>query len=112
MIVFVLGVLPGAALPTQGFNDKVNHALAYWALTIWFSGIVRRARWAWLALGLTMLGGMVEVVQTLTPFGRTGDLKDLLANTAGMALGFLVASAGASRWPSWIEAWLSKGKQA
>ncbi len=111
-LVFVLGVLPGAALPTQGFNDKVNHFLAYLALTVWFGGLVQRKRWPWLALGLMLLGVMVEVVQTLTPFGRAGDWRDVLANAVGVALGFLIAAAGLSRWPLWLDGWLPRGKQA
>lgn len=102
--VFVLGVLPGKVLPTKGFNDKVNHALAYLALTLWFAGLVRHSRWAWLAAGLMTLGVLVEIVQTLTPFGRLGDVKDLLANAVGMTAGFLLAYVGLWRWPVWLDA--------
>jgi VanZ family protein len=103
VIVLVLSVLPNNALPTQGFNDKINHMLAYVAMTGWFCGLVLRARWWRVAVALSLVGIAVEIAQSLMPFGREGDAVDLIANTLGIGIGWLLARFGLADWPSWVE---------
>ena len=37
-IVLTLSLLPTVDVPVQGFNDKVNHTLAFAAMAGWFGG--------------------------------------------------------------------------
>jgi VanZ family protein len=107
-VTLLLSVLPGDKLPTQGFNDKINHMIAYVALTVWFCGLTTRSRWWAVIVWLVAFGVFVEIIQSVTPFGRTGDPLDLVANSAGIALGLLAAYAGLARWPIWVEQILSR----
>jgi glycopeptide antibiotics resistance protein len=45
----------------------------------------------------------VEIAQSLMPFGREGDAVDLIANTLGIGIGWLLARFGLADWPSWVE---------
>jgi VanZ family protein len=108
-VTLLLSVLPGNQLPTQGFHDKINHLLAYVVLTIWFCGLTTRARWWAVVVWLVAFGVLVEVLQAVMPFGRTGEPLDLVANSIGIGLGLIGAYAGFARWPAWIERALPRG---
>lgn len=75
--------------------DKVVHAVLFGGLGLLWTGVLGRAR---LVLGLGLAFGVAtEVAQALLPFGRRGDLVDLAADAAGLALGILTARV-------WLEA--------
>ena len=75
--------------------DKLNHLAAFFCLAAAASLGFRR-RWLAIAVGLLAYGGLIEVLQSLTP-SRTGDWVDLLADAAGIGLG-QAAAALALRW--------------
>jgi VanZ family protein len=75
--------------------DKFNHLAAFASLAL-AAQLGFRRRWLWVALGLLAYGGLIELLQALTPT-RMGDVEDLLADTAGIALG-QAAAALAVRW--------------
>jgi VanZ family protein len=86
--VVALSLIPN--LPHSGISggDKVGHLLAYFALMFWF-GLLYAGRLAW-ALAFLVLGAALELLQGLTGY-REASLADLVANTSGIALGWLAA---------------------
>lgn len=85
LVLLVLSLAPASAsLPTTGW-DKGNHALGFAVL-----GLL--GRWAWpgrTAIVLTALlayGGLIELLQSLTP-DRVAEAADLLADWVGLLLG-------------------------
>ena len=86
----------------QTLNDKVLHVLAYIVLMVWFGGIVPRQYYYRLFLALLAYGGAVELLQSLTDY-RSMELADLLADTAGLALGWILANLGLRHWCEWLE---------
>jgi VanZ family protein len=86
--------------------DKVEHFATYLVLAMWFTGLVPRARWWRVVAGLLGLGLAMELGQYLMQAGRLGDPADMLANTAGIAVGMLLASLGTGGWAVKVEAWL------
>jgi glycopeptide antibiotics resistance protein len=113
-VLLVLGVLSGSLAPgdfvedAMVWNDKVMHALAYIGLTLWFTGIFPRRRYAWVVLALFLLGATIEAAQGSMSFGRQGDYADLLANGSGILLGLLLAVAGCGGWAQGVEARLTR----
>ena len=92
--------------------DKWLHAATFLVLAVWFSGqYARHAYWR-IALALLAFGIVIELCQRMVTY-RTGDLLDLAANAAGIALGLLVAVAGAGGWSMRVENWwLRRGQRA
>ncbi len=73
--------------------DKALHCTAYLGLALMTTIAVRADRRAlWWALGLVMLGGVLEIVQGMT--GRDCDIYDELANTVGVVAGLGIGWAG------------------
>ncbi len=74
--------------------DKANHALAFGSLA--FAGVwawcPHPRQWYWLVLALLAYGVGIEVAQSFVP-PREADLKDVLADGVGIAIGLLAA------WP-------------
>ena len=69
-------------------SDKVGHLLAYGALMVWFGQIYMTfRRQAVLAAGFCALGVLLEFLQGWGG-ARMFDPADMLANTAGVALGW------------------------
>jgi VanZ family protein len=72
-------------------SDKLNHAIAYLVLMLYFGQLVgaqRRSR-ATVAAALIGYGIAIELLQALLPL-RVAELADLAANAAGIALGLLL----------------------
>ena len=75
------------------FWDKSLHFTAYFGLCLMTTIAVRANRKAvWWAIGLVVLGGVLEIVQGLT--GRDADIFDELANTLGVLVGLAVGWVG------------------
>ncbi len=73
--------------------DKLLHFTAYFGLALMTTIAVRADRRAlWWAVGLVVLGGVLEILQGLT--GRDADIFDELANTIGVAAGLAAGWAG------------------
>ncbi len=103
LAVIVTSLLPAADLPSVQLWDKFEHAFAYFALAAWFGGAVRPDRYLRLALVLVALGIAIEIAQGTMGFGRTADLRDVLANSVGIAIGLIVALLGVSGWMRGVE---------
>jgi VanZ family protein len=104
LIVF-LSLVPAPELPDAGVSDKVSHALAYGAVTLWFAGAYREARLTIVAAGAFALGLGLEGVQSLTAT-RAPEFGDLLANLVGIAAAAGVAISGGREWCAMVEDYL------
>ena len=77
------------------YQDKVFHALAYFALMFWFSQIYHdKFQRNMIALVLIFMGVMLEYLQSFDS-NRVAEFADLIANVTGVALGFYLALTGA-----------------
>jgi len=90
-VLLYLCLAPTTALPKEPFSDKIEHALAWLALTglglfLWPG---RRARVAGFAF---TLGVLVELLQAAMPLGRDGDWRDAVADGLGVAAALAAAA--------------------
>jgi len=88
---------PGDDVPQGGPDDKVVHALIFAVLTV--SG-----RWAAvpslpLAVGLAAYAAVTEILQAVLPIDRHGDVRDLVADVCGVAVGLLLSRIVACSFP-------------
>ena len=73
--------------------DKILHFTAYFGLAVMATIAVRADRRAiWWAVGLVLLGGLLEILQGLT--GRDADIWDEVANSLGALSGLVFAWMG------------------
>ena len=71
-------------------EDKLHHFIGFFALAFSCRLAFLHIRLLWLAIGCVLAGLLIEYAQALMPL-RTASLYDVLANTAGVALGLSVA---------------------
>jgi VanZ family protein len=88
-VVVCLVPMPKSPIPIEG-GDKLEHALGWFAITIWYAQLtaVPRALVA-RACGFLALGAAIELAQSLTTW-RSADPWDLVANAAGVAMGVAI----------------------
>jgi len=106
----MVGIVLGASLmPAKAveilfgtLNDKLEHIAAYAGLMAWFGGMFRRTSQLWIAIALVVLGGVIELLQGLTPT-RTPDVLDLTADTIGVLIGLALSMTVLNRWCQRIE---------
>jgi hypothetical protein len=97
LVSLVMFLLPADDLSANAPNDKVTHLLTFAALGL--SG-----RWAGVPVlpllgGLTAYAAATEVLQGLLPINRHADVRDLVADVAGVLVGVALSWALA-RWRS------------
>lgn len=103
IVVFYLSLTPHPPEPLA-FNgaDKLEHALAYGSLALWFCQIyVDKAR-VRVLLSLVAMGIGIEYLQRMTGY-RQFDYFDMLANTIGVMIGWGLARTGAGRTLQMLE---------
>lgn len=93
LLILVLCLLPGGALPQWRWADLINvdklvHALLFFGQTIllarMFLGHGSPQRWLLWAVIISVGYGIgVELMQGLEALGRRTDLNDMIANTVG-----------------------------
>lgn len=83
-------LVPGGTIGDFSVSDKVLHALAYFVLMFWFSGLYRRERHWILALAIVAFGFALELAQAGTA-SRSFDLYDAAANASGILLALVLA---------------------
>jgi VanZ family protein len=105
VFIIVASLLPLNELPAMRVNDKIEHALAFSALAVWFGGLLPQRRYAWLALALLGLGAAIEVAQKLMGLGRMADVRDLVADGWGIAFGLTLCALGLRHWAQRVERW-------
>ncbi len=86
--------------------DKLTHLAAYGILTLWFGFIyLPGARYVHLSLGLILMGGVLELIQGISGF-RNMDYYDMLANSSGVAIGWLLARTPLCSTLTRLETWM------
>ena len=99
----VMAVLPKPpSLPIDDLGDKFAHMLAFFTLTLLAGmGWPRSAMLRW-AIGLSVIGAGIEVVQMIPFLHRDSDWRDWVADSAAIlvatvpALGFRLLAGSAS----------------
>lgn len=82
-------------VPVPSF-DKIGHVLVFtilviiWSLFVLFKTEGHKARTHWVVLLAFLYGIIIEVLQGLFFESRSADWWDVLANTAGILLGWLI----------------------
>ena len=71
-------------------EDKLHHFMGFFALAFSCRLAFLPVKLHWIAICCVLVGVLIEYAQALIPL-RTASFYDALANTAGMALGLLVA---------------------
>jgi hypothetical protein len=101
--VIMLSLLPVPS-PKLSFIliDKVEHALTYATLTLWFAQICPRRTWAGIGLKLLTLGVILEFLQGMTTY-RSFSFWDIGANTLGILMGWSLSIAGLSRTLTYLQ---------
>ncbi len=107
VVATVMSVLPGLPTFTVQYSDKIFHAMTYFILMAWFSGVYLPSRFWLIALALALLGVALEFLQTLFPY-RFFDSWDIAANISGVAIAWLIAMRGMSNWCQLIERRIEK----
>lgn len=98
MAVSALALLPDpdGDLPSSGW-DKGNHLLAFATL----AGLALQAfprRKQAIVPGLALYGGLIEILQALTPY-RQAEWRDFLADALGAVLGLVLAAGLRRQFP-------------
>lgn len=88
-VLLYLTLAPSQDLPKEHMWDKAEHASAWFVLTaiglaFWPTRPRRIAAFAF------CLGALVEVMQWAMPFGRDGDVRDLLGDSVGIAAALVI----------------------
>ena len=101
---------PPQYVPNLHVNDKLEHAGAFFGLTFWFGGLVRRRSYPYLALWMLALGGGIEIAQGAMGWGRDMDIWDFVADSVGVAIAVTLLLLGLGDWLARIERllWLSR----
>lgn len=88
-IITVLSLSPAQQLPSAPGSDKTHHFIAY--ATLMFPLAFRKpSRWMLIALFFVGFSGAIELIQPYV--NRYGEWLDLLANIAGLFIGYLIAN--------------------
>lgn len=103
--VVVASLIPPKLItrPFELFGDKVLHSGAYLLMAFWFAGSLERKRYVWVAVGLCVLGALIEVLQYYMGFGRDADWRDFVADAIGVGVGLGIAWFGLGNWMAWVE---------
>nr|WP_211316795.1 VanZ family protein [Arenicella xantha] len=86
--ITILSLLPLPELPPLPGNDKTHHLIAYASLMLPVA-FVRPRHWMLLAMGFVVWSGVIELIQPSV--NRYGEWLDLVANSIGILLGYLLA---------------------
>lgn len=105
--VFIGSLVP-AGTPGLGLiNDKLEHGGGYAALTIWFMGVYPKQRQWVIVVAFVVMGIVIELLQGWMQWGRECDIRDVVANSTGIAIGWLVSRLWLRNWTARTEAWIA-----
>ena len=81
-------------MPKPSFNhtDKIQHAIAYTVLMLWFTQIYKGKIRYLLGVSFAVMGVIIEFIQPM--YGREFSYLDMVANASGVLLGLFIASRG------------------
>ncbi len=103
-LVAYLSLMPNPPVPFQfHMVDKVEHGLAYAALSWWFCQLyVSPKSRLLLCVALVGYGALIEILQGMTGY-RYFEYADMLADSIGVLLGWWLARTALGRAFVWIE---------
>lgn len=90
-VAFAFAVMPHPPQMPGAPNDKVQHILAFLALTTLAILAYPRAPLVRIAVALSAFGALIEVVQAVPILNRDSDLIDWVADSAAAAAVAIVA---------------------
>ena len=102
---------PPRYVPNLHLWDKLEHALAFFGLTFWFGGLVRRRAYPLLVLWMLLFGAGIEVAQGVMGLGRDADVWDWVADSVGVALAITLVYLGLGSWMFRIEQLLGLARE-
>ena len=105
----VTALSPGLPIGGGMFSDKFLHAAAFLFFMLWFGGVFEPRFAPLLVVGLSLYGLLIELLQSLTPT-RQAEFRDLVADVAGVLLGWILSAAGLSGWCAKLESWFLRLK--
>lgn len=114
MVLFITyaTLAPVSYVPELHWNDKVEHATAFFGLTFWFGGLVSRPRFWLLGALLSAFGAAIEVAQGTMGLGRDMDIHDWIADSCGVVLALAILLTCVPRrygsWLRWFETLLER----
>ena len=90
LVVFALTMMPLPEMTVVvSSQDKFEHAIAFLVLMLLGTGGWPR-RVGWMAVGLSAYGLLIEVCQHTLTTNRFGDPLDWVADSVGVAIGWLL----------------------
>ena len=89
-IAFAVAILPSGDGPSQ-YNDKLLHGLTFLLLGGLAIAAYRRRSSFGVIVVLTIFGGLIELAQLVTDWGRSAELADLGADMLGSMIGIVLA---------------------
>jgi VanZ family protein len=66
--------------------DKILHAVSYAVIAGFLAFAAPRLKLSWVFILPVIYGGLMELAQALSPYGRTGSIFDFLANAIGASV--------------------------
>jgi VanZ family protein len=93
LLIGYISLIPSPPSPLRfPHADKLEHLIAYTVLMGWLCQIYSaRSQRLYLALACVAYGGIIELLQGWSGY-RTADWMDLLADSLGVALGWLLGT--------------------
>jgi len=90
LLVIALSLIPTPVASSGMYSDKIAHLLAYGVMGVLaFLSVRTKKRRIYLFIVIFSLGLILEILQNYIP-GRDMSLLDILANTGGSGLGYLL----------------------
>jgi VanZ family protein len=109
VLAVVASIVPPSGLPKMGgISDKLEHAVGYSVLALWFAGIYPKSRYPMIGVALLVMGIVIEGLQGSMNWGRKADLRDVYANAVGVVCGLLLALAWLGGWAQRVEGWTKR----
>lgn len=91
-IILVMSLMPEGDAPMIFADDKLNHILAFFTLSVMARVIWARAHAQNLFIMLMVFGGGIELLQWAMGFGRNADWMDFAADIMATGLGIAVGA--------------------
>ncbi|HYA47925.1 MAG TPA: VanZ family protein [Burkholderiales bacterium] len=105
--VFVLSLIPVDVDLGKG-SDKIEHFVAYAALSFWFGLLyTQQRRQLGFALGFILMGVVIEFLQGMTDY-RDFEVADMVADAIGAAIGFALLQTPLKNALFWTEQFLAR----
>ena len=79
---FVMAVIPHPPQLPGEPNDKIQHIAAFATLSVLGAWAYARAPLLRMAIGLSLFGALIEIVQAIPALHRDSDVLDWIADTA------------------------------